>query len=253
MKKVVIDAGHGGRDGGSRWADGAREKDFTLRLTGDVGEALTAGWEVEVIQTRTVDADVGLGERAEVANRVGADLFLSLHTDAGRPENRGGSMWVWTPKRDEKNGLRWLPAVASDGTANHEAPNSYRLSQFIEPVVKAALVKQGIPWRGIWCADFQVLRDTDGAGVLIECFFGTNQQDVAVAKGPSFVPVLAKAIARAVAVALTLPEKQQPKKKTLLAVQIGAFENPENAERLLKRLEAAGFAGYIVQKEVETG
>ncbi len=102
---------------------------------------------------------------------------MSLHTDSGRKDRRGGSLWIWTTKLAHGGGLVWLPAIRRDGQPNHDAPNSYRIAEEMAPILREALATFGVPWRGIWCADFQVLRDTEGSGVLFECFFGTNPDD----------------------------------------------------------------------------
>ncbi len=70
-KRVVIDQGHGGNDPGSVWLDDSKEKEFTLALSLAVRDALTAGWEIEAILTRTADVPVGLGDRAAMANEPG--------------------------------------------------------------------------------------------------------------------------------------------------------------------------------------
>ncbi len=79
-KIIVVDPGHGGRAGGAT-SGGVREKDLTL----SIGKLLAAGLAEQgatVIMTRKTDIDVGLSERAAIANRNGAHFFLSVHINS---------------------------------------------------------------------------------------------------------------------------------------------------------------------------
>ena len=79
--KVIIDPGHGGRDPGAV-GHGLKEKDLTLDIAGRTRDAL-AGYDVDVYMTRNSDVDLELPERADMANRLDADLFVSIHCNAG--------------------------------------------------------------------------------------------------------------------------------------------------------------------------
>jgi len=84
IKSVVIDAGHGGHDAGSMYG-GAREKDVTLAIALKVGEEIQKIMpEVNVIFTRKTDEFIELHERAGIANRQNADLFVSVHCNANK-------------------------------------------------------------------------------------------------------------------------------------------------------------------------
>jgi N-acetylmuramoyl-L-alanine amidase len=216
MKTLCIDSGHGGSDGGATAVDGSLEKDFTLSLGLALRDYLIEQYECAVIMTRETDIYVDLGERAMIANRAKADLLISLHHDsAGSSEARGGSMYIHTNKRNpvDPSKLAWLPAIAPDGTVNHEAPNSYRLASVMVPIIRGELARYGIPWRdmgdtaGLMCADFWVLDQCWGACALLECYFGSNQHDNWAAKRPAFVTDLAKAVAFSIAEALQLPKR----------------------------------------------
>jgi N-acetylmuramoyl-L-alanine amidase len=89
---VVIDAGHGGHDPGaaSRTRD-AREKDVTLALALALRDRLLRGGRVRVALTRSDDRFLLLQERYDIARRLGADLFLSLHADAADNEAAQGA------------------------------------------------------------------------------------------------------------------------------------------------------------------
>ncbi|MDQ7850931.1 MAG: N-acetylmuramoyl-L-alanine amidase [Armatimonadota bacterium] len=219
MKTVVLDPGHGGWDSGAVAIDGRPEKDFTLSLGLAVRDELVSGWECSVVMTRETDTALAppdnlaaeLRERARVANRARADLLVSLHHDnTGNPDVRGGSLWIWTSKRNpaDKSSLAWLPAAG-----NHTDPKTYPIAKVAVGIIRDTLAGLGVPWRswgdpeGIACADFGVLRHTEAPAFLVECFHGSNRDDVAAARKPGFIPSLAHGIARAIAVALALPAR----------------------------------------------
>ena len=89
IRKIVIDAGHGGNDPGAIGRRGLREKDVTLDIAKRVGNLLkNAG--VSVTMTRSRDIFVPLSRRVEIANAFGADLFLSIHANANRVRSLHG-------------------------------------------------------------------------------------------------------------------------------------------------------------------
>lgn len=84
LKTVVLDPGHGGHDAGCVSKDGKTyEKNLTLSIARQVGNKIKAAYpDVKVIYTRTTDKFIPLNERAEIANRNKADLFISIHINA---------------------------------------------------------------------------------------------------------------------------------------------------------------------------
>ncbi|WP_235785695.1 N-acetylmuramoyl-L-alanine amidase [Sphingomonas sp. PR090111-T3T-6A] len=103
---VVIDAGHGGHDPGSLSTDGKyREKDASLAIAKAVRSALLASGRVRVAMTRSDDRFLVLSERREIARRLHADLFISIHCDSAPGSNASGAT-VYT-----------LSEVASDRVA----------------------------------------------------------------------------------------------------------------------------------------
>ncbi|CAL2085290.1 N-acetylmuramoyl-L-alanine amidase [Tenacibaculum sp. 190524A02b] len=79
--KIVLDAGHGGKDPGNL-GNGYREKKIALRVALDVGKELLTSKDIEVIYTRKKDVFVELHKRAKIANEQKADLFVSIHCDS---------------------------------------------------------------------------------------------------------------------------------------------------------------------------
>lgn len=108
---VVIDPGHGGADAGSR-ADGVQEKTLTLELARLLRDELAARMQVRVLLTRDDDRSLSAEQRAEFANRVRADLVLSLHFDAFEGAGAAGAT-AYCP-----------PATAPAGEAGETVPDA---------------------------------------------------------------------------------------------------------------------------------
>lgn len=112
---VVIDAGHGGHDPGSQSADGKyKEKNIALAIAKAIRDELVASGRVRVALTRSDDRFLVLGERREIARRLKADLFISVHADsATNSAARGASIYT-------------LSEVASDRVAAQLAAKENR-------------------------------------------------------------------------------------------------------------------------------
>ncbi len=92
LNRVVIDAGHGGRDPGAIGYRGTKEKDVALDVALKVGEYIERYLpEIEVIYTRKDDSFIPLQERGQIANQAEADLFISIHANANRNRHAHGT------------------------------------------------------------------------------------------------------------------------------------------------------------------
>ena len=114
VRRVVLDAGHGGRDPGAT-TDTTREKDITL----DIGRRLSRLLErdgFEVIETRTGDESIPLRERARLANASRSDIFVSIHVNAllKYTANRGIETYYLGPTDDPR--LTKLAAAENSGS-----------------------------------------------------------------------------------------------------------------------------------------
>jgi len=98
---VVIDPGHGGKDPGNL-GNGFKEKDIVLDVSMQVG-ALLQQQGVEVIYTRKKDVFIELYDRAPVANKVDADLFVSIHCDSHNSQAHGAGTFVMGLSKSDKN------------------------------------------------------------------------------------------------------------------------------------------------------
>ena len=92
LNRIVIDAGHGGRDPGAIGFRGTREKEVALSVALKVGEYIERYLpEIEVVYTRTDDTFIPLQERGQIANQSEADLFVSIHANANRNRHAYGT------------------------------------------------------------------------------------------------------------------------------------------------------------------
>jgi len=114
---VVIDPGHGGHDPGAiNRETGLREKDATLALALALRDALVAQGRVRVALTREDDSFLMLQERSELARKMGADLFLSLHADAAdNHEAEGATIYTLSETASDREAAR---LAARENSAN---------------------------------------------------------------------------------------------------------------------------------------
>ncbi|WP_232318360.1 N-acetylmuramoyl-L-alanine amidase family protein [Sphingomonas sp. TDK1] len=104
---VVLDPGHGGRDPGAIGVNGLAEKTLTLEAARAIRSALLASGRVRVAMTRDGDSYVPLQQRTDMARRLGATLFLSLHCDsAADPLASGGTLYTLSEVASDKEAAR---------------------------------------------------------------------------------------------------------------------------------------------------
>ena len=99
---VVLDAGHGGHDSGNI-GNGHSEKNIALKVTLEVGKELAKNPDIKVIYTRKSDVFVELHERANIANKADADLFVSIHCNAHSSQASGTETFVLGEKNTGRN------------------------------------------------------------------------------------------------------------------------------------------------------
>jgi N-acetylmuramoyl-L-alanine amidase len=227
--KFVLDAGHGGHDPGAV-AHGLKEKDLTLAMAKHTGRMLGEYEGVEVIYTRTDDRYLSLEERAAIANKVGADFFLSIHINAGG--GTGFESYIY-------NGNVSSATIA------------------YQNVIHAEIMKAigDVKDRGKKRANYAVLRETCMPAILTENLFIDNPNDAAKLKSEQFLLQVAHGHVQGIVKAFGLKKKakptpSQPQQKSsdgkLYRVQVGAFSDRRNAERLAEELKKKGYPAIIV-------
>lgn len=191
VRTVAICAGHGGRDGGNQVGTD-QEKKYTLLLLREV-ERLLSKSGVKTVAVRTRDVFVDLEERALIARRRGADLFLSLHyNSAGRqnPEVNGGEVYCLTPAgAPSTNGGSALDRRPEPGNANND--RNVLLAYHIQ---RAMVRNLGVQDRGVRRARFVVLRRAEMPAALVEGGFMTNREELRRIKDSGYRRRMAQAI-----------------------------------------------------------
>lgn len=99
---VVLDAGHGGKDPGNR-GNGFYEKDIVLDVTLQVGKLLEKYDDIQVVYTRKTDVFIDLYKRGPIANKVDADIFVSIHCDSHNSQAYGIGTFVMGVDKSGKN------------------------------------------------------------------------------------------------------------------------------------------------------
>lgn len=223
-KLVVVDAGHGGPDGGMHGPIGGgppiAEKNVTLTVAKRVGAAL-GRQGIEVKYTRTTDTLIALSDRGRIANEARADLFVSIHVNAANPgwKDPGGSRGFETyflaeaktedarrVERMENEVVKFetqssahagdpLSFILNDMAQNEHLRESNELAELIQR--RLARVHPGTN-RGVKQAGFRVLVTAFMPAVLVEIGFGSNPADAAYITDPARVEELAAAISDAV-------------------------------------------------------
>lgn len=214
--RVVIDAGHGGKDPGAR-SSGTREKDVVLPIALKLGEYLESLLGLEVIYTRRDDRFIELRERGRIANRQQGDLFISIHANAARNRSAHGTETFFLGMNKEGSAKTVIERensviqMESDQT-HYEAIDQaalvrYQLAQSaflrqsedvasrIEHQFSARVNRKS---RGVKEGNLQVLWAAAMPAVLVEVGFITNASEARFLRSSQGVDYMASAIFRAV-------------------------------------------------------
>ena len=199
LKTIVIDAGHGGHDTGCLGATD-REKNITLDISLKLGNLIEKNMpDVKVIYTRKTDVFIELFERANIANRNNADLFISIHCNANKNTSAYGTeSWVMGLHKSDANlevAKRENSSILLEDnySSNYDgfdpnSPESYIIfslnqSAYIDQSIALAskvedeFNKDGRTSRGVKQAGYLVLWRTTMPAILIETGFLTNRTE----------------------------------------------------------------------------
>lgn len=215
---LVIDAGHGGHDAGAMGAK-SKEKDINLNVALAFGRYVEKNMpDVKVIYTRTTDVFIPLMERANIANKAGANLFISVHTNAlpAGKIARGFETYSLGMHRAKDNldvAMRENSVISMEKGYQQtyqgfdpKSSESYIIFEFIQgknmerSVELARSIQTSVcqnanrPDKGVHQAGFLVLRETSMPSCLIELGFITTPDEEELLNNESRVDDIAKAI-----------------------------------------------------------
>ena len=216
---VMIDPGHGGYDPGTQSSAGAVEKDLALQIATRLKAALDArGIRAEL--TRSTDVFISLAERTRIANRAGADLFVSIHLNSSPNTGTTGIEVYYLNNTTDRATIR-LARMENAGADGYGAPDASNLNYILTDLrqnykaAEASSVARMIDAQAVADLDagfglnvnalgakmgpFYVLVGAHMPAVLVECGFMSNAGEAARLKSADYQDVLAGAVATAVA------------------------------------------------------
>ncbi len=180
---VAIDAGHGGSDPGAIGPTGIKEKDVVLAIAQAL-RRLLAQQHLDIVMIRDADVFVPLEDRAQIASRGGATLFLSIHANASTDANATGTQTFYSN------------------------PASQPLAQTVLDEINRAA---GLAPRGTSQASFKVLVDSDRIpSILVEAAFITNSREEQMLRDPTIQLALAQGILKGIQRFLAMPQAAAP-------------------------------------------
>jgi N-acetylmuramoyl-L-alanine amidase len=205
---VVIDAGHGGHDPGAR-SNGIAEAELALDVALRLEKRLRERG-VDVVLTRRTSTFIALDERTAIANRAGADLFLSIHANASESASaRGIETYFLNFAPDaaaeaiavrENAGssrtMKSLPDMVRAITLNDKIDESRDFAHFVQIGLVDGLTKSNrqVKDLGVKQAPFQVLIGAAMPAVLAEISFITNKQEAGLLKTDKYRDSIADAL-----------------------------------------------------------
>jgi N-acetylmuramoyl-L-alanine amidase len=206
--RIVIDAGHGGHDPGAK-ARGIQEADLVLDVALRLEKLLKAAG-MEVLMTRRTDTFIPLEERTAIANRAGADLFLSIHSNASASDAAHGVETYFlnfapNPQaeaiaaRENAGGsrtMRNLPDIVRAIALNNKIDESRDFAGMVQTALYTKLQKSNRYVRnlGVKQAPFMVLVGATMPSVLAEISFITNRQEATLLKTEKYKHQIAEAL-----------------------------------------------------------
>jgi N-acetylmuramoyl-L-alanine amidase len=210
IRRIVVDPGHGGHDPGAMGPSGLQEKDVVLAIGLKLRELLRDELGLDVVMTRSTDVFIPLEERTAIANKVNADLFLSVHANAAA--NRGANgieTYYLNLAKTEKaaqlaakeNGtslekVSVLQAILFDLMANYKLNDSAHLADEVQKALykKARTHYPDAKNLGVKQGPFYVLVGATMPSILVESAFLSNPQEEARLKDPAYRDLTAEGI-----------------------------------------------------------
>ncbi len=221
MKRIFIDAGHGGKDSGAV-AHGLKEKDLTLALALKTRTYLRNVFTGhEIMLSRTKDKPRTLAQRTNAANAWHADFLVSIHINAG-----GGT---------------GFESFMYNGSFKNKAQTAHIQKMLHEEI----LSETGFVNRGLKEQNFHMVRSSHMPAVLTENGFIDRLEDATLLKSEAFLKKCAKGHAIGIGRILNLPRKNFSTKESMYRVVTGSFTNHEYAKEQMRLIKQKGFSSFI--------
>ncbi|RCK77833.1 MAG: N-acetylmuramoyl-L-alanine amidase [Candidatus Ozemobacter sibiricus] len=214
VKIVVLDAGHGGEDPGTR-GGGIIEKDYVLAMARLIKNVFDRDPRYRAILTRNGDYIIPLERRRQMAEQLGADVFVSIHVNYNRARHiQGIEVYYESPKgavgeadrlvaelenqQDLVGGVGQTaapPVAAKQDIVKKQAEIMYRSGQLAGRVeARLAQAVPGLGSRGVRRAGFKVLHSLAMPSILVELGYVSNPVDASFLRNPSAQLRLAQAV-----------------------------------------------------------
>lgn len=233
MFKIALGAGHGLNTDGKRCLKAldpkeTREWQLNDRICDRVEAGLKAYDGYALLRLDDSDDgrdDVSLMTRVKLANQWGADFYLSVHHNAGVNGGTGGGIIAFSHPSGSATSVQWRDAlydalIAKTGLKGNRA----------QP--KAT-------------ANFYVLRETKMPAVLLELGFMDSKTDVPIILTDTYAQRCADAIVEVIVKRAGLKMKAVAVEDALYRVQVGAFRERANADKLCAELRAKGYSAFV--------
>jgi N-acetylmuramoyl-L-alanine amidase len=209
ISRIVIDPGHGGHDPGAK-GDGITEAELVLDVALRLEKMLLKVQGMEVVLTRRTDEFVGLQERTAIANREGADLFLSIHANASEDDQARGvetyflnfaknlSAAAVAARENAASGqaMGALPDFVKAIALNNKLDESHQFATNVQQLMIERLrpANKTVRDLGVKQAPFVVLIGAAMPSVLAEVSFVTNPQEAKLLRGTAYRQRIADAL-----------------------------------------------------------
>ena len=210
IKRVVIDAGHGGKDPGAIGPTGLREKDVVLKIAKKVASRLKKELACQVVLTREKDRFLPLTQRTAIANARKADLFISIHANAAPSRRISGVETYFLNFTMDKEAMRVaarenatstkrigdLKNILNDIMQNTKVDESSRLASYVQKEIVKNLRKKysNVKSKGVKQAPFFVLIGARMPSVLVEVSFISNRKEEGRLKSDRYLDRVADGI-----------------------------------------------------------
>ena len=211
---VVIDPGHGGEQDGAVGVCGVKEKDVVLAVSLKTAALINQTKTVRARLTRTSDHDIPLTDRPEMANELGAALFVSVHANSSpSPKSRGVETFFLSRKASDKHAQALADRENGPGHHHVHEPTdalsqiigqlkhqkNHQSSQNFAIQLQGTLTKTlGVRNRGVLQAPFVVLKSTKMPAILVEVGFLTHPDECPKLGQKEYLDRIAQGLAKGI-------------------------------------------------------